>query len=66
MGDLDQLGGSARDAAVELAKALRQLVNAPLPPDLELERPYWVACRNARAALSVYQSLTGVDGEQDA
>ena len=37
----------------------------PLPPDLDPQHPFWVACRNARATLSVHQGLTGVDDEQD-
>lgn len=54
-----------KDVAVELAQAARQLVNAPLPPDLDRERPFWVAARNVRATLSTYAELTGVDGEQE-
>lgn len=54
------------EAAVFLAAALRKLVNAPLPPDADCERPFWVAARNARATLSAFQDLTGIDGDQDA
>jgi hypothetical protein len=53
------------DPAVDLAEALRTLVNAPLPADADPERPFWRACRNARATLSLWQSRTGVDGELD-
>jgi hypothetical protein len=50
------------DAACDLAKALRQLVNAALPDTLSTEHPFWVAARNARATLSQHEGLTG---EQD-
>jgi hypothetical protein len=52
-------------AARDLADALRQLVNAPLPATLALEEPFWIAARNARATLSNYADVTGIDGEQD-
>jgi hypothetical protein len=60
--------------AEELAKALRQLVNQPLPVtrwtsgytvDLDPEISFWVACRNARATLDSTKHLTGINGEQD-
>jgi hypothetical protein len=53
------------EAAVFLAGALRKLVNAPLPEDLDPEREFWVAARNARATLSVFRDMTGVDGDQE-
>jgi hypothetical protein len=55
----------SRSAVIDLAKALRMLVNAELPLDLDRERPFWVAARNARAILSVHAAITGIDGEQD-
>lgn len=67
---------SARsNAAVEIAKAARQLVNAPLPlrwlcddtveVEMDREHPWWVAKRNLRATLDTFKGVTGVDGEQD-
>jgi hypothetical protein len=53
------------DAMVGLAVALRKLVNARLPTDLDPEAHFWLACRYARATLSTYEKLTGVNGEQD-
>ena len=54
-----------KTAARDLADALRQLVNAPLPATLATEEPFWIAARNARATLSVHAESTGIDGEQD-
>lgn len=56
--------GQVRGATNELAKALKQLVNAGLPPDLGRERPFWVAARNARATLDTTRWVTGINGEQ--
>lgn len=58
--------GQVRGATNELAKALKQLVNASLPPDLDLdlERPFWIAARNARATLDTTRWVTGINGEQ--
>lgn len=61
-----------QSAAIELAKALKQLVNAGLPIshdgftlDLEPEVLFWAAARNARATLDTYADLTGINGEQE-
>lgn len=61
------------DAAADMARALKQLVNAGLPVfpgagaavDLDTEHPFWVAARNARATLDVHSDLTGINGEQE-
>lgn len=57
--------GQRGEATRMLASALRRLVNAPLPPDLDPEQEFWIAARNARAALGATRDLTGIDGEQD-
>jgi len=49
------------EAAIDLAKALRQLVNA----EPRYSGAFWVTARNARATLRRHQHLTGVDGEMD-
>lgn len=56
---------SDRESAIDLARALRQLVNAPLPSSLDPSEPFWMACQNARVWLALTEPLTGVDGEQD-
>ena len=66
------LSGQA-NAALELARALKRLVNARLPVhpgaedavDLDTERAFWVAARNARATLDTYAEQTGINGEQE-
>jgi hypothetical protein len=55
---------SSETAAAELARALKELVNAPLPEDLHVERPFWVAARKARATLDWTRETTGINGDQ--
>lgn len=53
-------------AAEMLAISLRKLVNTPLPRSLDPSLPFWAACRDARATLTLTEPVTGVNGEQDA
>lgn len=56
---------------IALARALRALVNAPLPSGtwsdaepLDPTEPFWVACRGARELLRTTEPYTGVNGEK--